>query len=294
MTQRLRPVRVIGLLLLSVLFVVVPARAAHAASISITLLVANTVCPQRTGGLVTAPSGLDHGLEAETTDVGAGVTAAATCSRGEGLPVYSLAATAIFDNALSLGASVEMTIPAPGDYTSDAYASAAFADVVTVTGGTAGTAGFLGFNFLVEGSTNATQDRRGNTGATVTARTSSGGSFFSDDIRGTQSLSFALPVVFGAPTGISLSLDTYLHQVDDINRTETLFADFLNTAHLLSVDVLDANRLSIAGGAVTSSSGLDYTGSPSPAPVPEPATLSLFGLGLGVVGTSARRRFKRR
>ena len=64
-------------------------------------------------------------------------------------------------------------------------------------------------------------------------------------------------------------------------------ADFLSTATMTSVQVLDANRLPLSGGGIASD--LTYPVREQPASVPEPGTLVLVGAGLSMVAAMKRR-----
>ena len=65
-------------------------------------------------------------------------------------------------------------------------------------------------------------------------------------------------------------------------------ADFLSTARMTSVQVLDANRLPLSGGGIASD--ITYPVTEQPAPMPEPGTLVLVGAGLSLVAAVKRRR----
>jgi hypothetical protein len=91
-------------------------------------------------------------------------------------------------------------------------------------------------------------------------------------------VNLSVPIVFGIATPLDVTLATYANWSGNTQSPPFLpiSADFLHTARLLSVAVLDEHGAAISDGALASASGLDY----SPAPVPEPSTIVLLAAGI--------------
>jgi PEP-CTERM motif-containing protein len=206
--------------------------------------------------------------------------------------VGSAAANSVYDpiDGLLMGAYATMdftstntgTFPSAG---ATIQGIAGFEDLVTMTGGITGTVGYLLLEFAVDGTSVGDF-----TSATLTAQGPTGLVFVS--ITGSGTVTLEVPFVFDDPAVLRTRLIAGIAITDvstpGIYPTQTV--DFLNTAHLTSITVLDGNRALVVNGGVVSSSGLTY---PTQLQTPEPASVLLLGTGLLGVGVRRWRRVGR-
>jgi hypothetical protein len=193
-----------------------------------------------------------------------------------------MTATGVFGaQGLHLGSQVTV------DYTSyrvDANASALFTDVITLGGGTPGASGYLRAVFDYDGSISCA----GPIGAQCYASLTVNGVYNISGASRAGSAVFDIPFTLGVASPLSISLAA--RAVDQYSGTRfRANVDFLHSADLRFVQVLDSNRNVLTDGTVVSDGNLSY---PMTAPVPEPASLLL--LATGAAGIAARRGGRRR
>jgi hypothetical protein len=227
-------------------------------------------------------------------DVATGGSLSLSCSFGQA------AASGVFGaGGLDLGASASLLLgPAP----STAYRSqgtATFRDTVTATGGTPGTAGFVSYSFALSGTVasdcpagQATSCTLRGTDFNLTGSLAVNSVFRRFETVATPAtMVMVVPVVFGATTALTIAMNAQVDIESPFNGSSGSI-DFLNTASLTEVVVLDANLQPITGGRLLSGTpGLVYQ--PEITPIPEPATLVMTGIGCGVVLRRVRQRRKR-
>lgn len=224
-----------------------------------------------------------------TTDVAAGDFSFTTCSgslAGGGTYFSTQTTRAVFDADLELGAALTLDAFSPIFHEGvTAQAVAWFSDMVTLEGGDNGTTGFLELSFALSGSSFGSGGefeqafafmRFFGTGSPITVGTT-----------GPTTVKVEVPLTFGVETELRMFLSAFAesHIGPSSGTTFTANVDFLSTATLLGVQVLDANKNVLPDGQVTSASNLTY-----PAlSVPEPGTLALLAAGLGAFIVRRRR-----
>lgn len=197
----------------------------------------------------------------------------------------SAAARGVFDEfGLSLGALAVLD----GRSSTTAEGIAYFTDTVTPLGGGEGANGYLQFVMSVDGERECT-----NCGNDFNIDRAFGflqileGTFTSTRVPGGTPLPngattrvLELPIIYGTPTQFTIGLRALADM--SAQQPALLVADWLNTATLTHVVLLDSRRQVVGDGSISSDSGLSYSTLPVSA-VPEPGTLSLLLLGGGAV-----------
>lgn len=225
-----------------------------------------------------------------TTNVATGTFNSTSCAEPlAGGGSYSAVHTTrgVFDaGGLELGAALTLDVSSTTSTVLAAESTALFEDTITLLGGTSGTLGFLELTFDITGS--ALEDGSGSALGSMRF-------FFEGFLVGNQTITGAttitatVPFLFGTAgeLGISLTASASAALSPTSGTSFTADVDFLNTATLLGVQVLDENKNVLPGGRVESSSNLTY---PSlSASAPEPATLALLGAGLATFAVRRRR-----
>ncbi len=203
----------------------------------------------------------------------------------------SAAARGVFDESgLSLGAMAVLD----GRSSTTAEGIAYFTDTVTPLGGEAGSNGYLQFVMSVDGDRACTScgsdfniDRAfGFLQVIAGTFTSTGRPAGSPLPDGSTTRILELPIVYGTPLQFTIGL----RAVADMSAQQSalLLADWLNTAILTQVVLLDATRQEVGDGGLASVSGLSYP----TASMPEPGALLLLATALA--GTGIRRWRQRR
>ena len=111
-------------------------------------------------------------------------------------------------------------------------------------------------------------------------------------ITGTRSVTLDVPLLFGIDQPLSLVFASTASARTLTNQGYQVNTDFLHTAVLANVLVLDGQRQTINGAFVVSANGVDYGLDEPAGAVPEPGTLALIGTGLA--SSFIRRRGRRR
>lgn len=88
---------------------------------------------------------------------------------------------------------------------------------------------------------------------------------------------------FGRPTYIKIGMEAEVQIVDNgaPGISAQLYADYLHTALMSGIEVMDANQVPLTDFTITSASGTDY---PMSAEAPEPATVGLILTALPWLG----------
>ena len=113
-------------------------------------------------------------------------------------------------------------------------------------------------------------------------------------IAGTTTITLSIPIVFGATTDLTYSLwaaSLPSSSVDQLSPS-TGEVEFLSTAKLTGIELLDANGFALENFTITAGSGTQYdrngvvasTQPGDPNGVPEPGTLPLLGLAIFAMG----------
>lgn len=273
-------------------------QSAGAATIALNLESNNAGLCSPLGPFSSVNGGHQAVIRTSSNNVAAGISAGGSCLTVYGT-VVAVSAQGSFGSSLSLGASTSISVPAtPGDKFSDAFAGARFSDVVTLTGGATGTPGALQLSFLMDGTTGLC-DRLGCGGALLAASLQS---LSNPSIRGgaaTPGVPFAgaapsgvvvltIPFLFGVQATLDVDLQTMAF-LGDNGPYHDVASDYLHTAALTSVAVLDQSGRAIVDGGVTSASGLSYG---AVASVPEPSTVLLTATGVALLWRGRRRMVK--
>jgi hypothetical protein len=189
------------------------------------------------------------------------------------------------DDGLKLGVDLFLTGSFPDGPPFNGTVESLFTDILTISGGTPGTNGFLSFGWDVEGSVTTT----GSTFSAALVRLSGFNTTLNQGpfptlLNGPTTVTLNVPFTFGAAQELSVRLVGAATAFSGNPFTADI--DFLNTATLESVRVLDADGNILPNGQVRSSSDLQYpTGQPT---VPEPASMLLLLTGLGALATTRR------
>jgi hypothetical protein len=197
----------------------------------------------------------------------------------------SAAARGVFDESgLSLGAMAVLD----GRSSTTAEGIAYFTDTVTPLGGEEGSTGYLQFVMSVDGERECTGcgsdfniDRAFGflqiTAGTFTSTRPAGTPLPS----GSTTRVLELPIVYGTPTQFTIGLRAFADM--SAQQSALLLADWLNTATLTQVVLLNSTRQVVGDGSIASVSGLSYP----TASVPEPGSMLLLATALA--GARVRR-----
>jgi hypothetical protein len=216
-----------------------------------------------------------------------------------------------------LGADAHANISGgiPGSPTAlfESFAAARFTDTLTATSPLAanGSAGFIRYAFSIDGLSTSLgapgpylfgetlavldvqQDngpvygllnasiRRGETGTINNGAPPAGWTTSMGSLAGGSTFySLDLPMVWGQAFDLSVGLMAFAYGTAD--------SDFLHTAQLSGVTLMDANHVPLSNFSLTAASGTDYVNA-----VPEPASVAMLLAGLVVTGWCGMRRASR-
>ncbi len=224
---------------------------------------------------------------------------------GTGFFSGTAAASASTLAALTLGSATSLDVWRVNDdyfgtfprYVASATTTARVDDVVTVLGTGGGSSGFLQLTFDLDGSLTESVDL-----FTLDefAPTDVGEQFFangavrilangvSGSASGPTTLSLNVPLLFGVPQPLFVSLQTIASADVQTSEGYRILADFLNTATLTQSTVLTNDNAVLHGASIASANGIDYEAGTSQ-PVPEPSTLTMMGIGAALIRACRRR-----